>query len=70
MGKFDGMTLNERLVVAGLMVEFEQAIKGKNLVKMIGLLKSVELTSEQAQDSARSIIENPERFGYPKKDVD
>ena len=44
--KYKGMTVNERIYVAGLMDEFEKAIQGKNTAKVITILKTVELTDD------------------------
>lgn len=41
--KYAGMTVNERLYVAGLMDKFDQAVKEKNVSKVRTILKEVEL---------------------------
>lgn len=45
--KYAGMTVNERLYVAGLLDEFEEAVSDKNTEKSIRILKKVELTGRQ-----------------------
>lgn len=42
--KYAGMTVNERLYVSGLMEEFDQAVKDRNLEKVRAILEKVELT--------------------------
>ena len=44
--KYAGMTVNERLHVAGLFREFEKAIDENNKEEAIRILKEVELTDE------------------------
>ena len=40
------MTVNERLVIANKMDEFDNAIDNKDTLKVIEILKSVELTDD------------------------
>ncbi len=42
--KYKGMTVNERLYISGSLDEFDQAVKEKNIEKLILILKRVELT--------------------------
>lgn len=42
--KYKGMTVNERLYVSGLLNDFEEAVKEKNVNKVISILEEVELT--------------------------
>jgi hypothetical protein len=42
--KYGGMTVNERLYVSGLLNEFDEAVKEKNIDKVIQILQEVELT--------------------------
>ena len=51
--KYAGMTVNERLYVAGLLDEFEKAVSDKNTEKVIRILKKVELTD----DNIKPILE-------------
>jgi hypothetical protein len=44
--KYAGMTVNERLYVSGLMNSFDEAVKQKDVTKVISILKDVELTDE------------------------
>ena len=42
--KYAGMTVNERLYVSGYFDQYEQAVKKKDVEKLIHILKEVELT--------------------------
>ena len=42
--KYDGMTVNERLLVAKKIDEFDKAVNEKDRIKVISILQSVELT--------------------------
>lgn len=48
------MTVNERLYVSGLMDEFDDAVKKKDIVKVRIILEKVEITD----DSIKPILEN------------
>ena len=50
------MTVNERLYVSGLMDEFDEAVKNKNIDRVRSILKEVELTEE----SIKPILEKLE----------
>ena len=41
--KYEGMTVNERLFVTGLMNEFDDAINKKDITKLTSILKLVDL---------------------------
>lgn len=51
--KYAGMTVNERLYASGLMDEFDEAVKKRNIEKVRDILKKVELT----EDSIKPILE-------------
>lgn len=44
--EYGGMTVNERLVIANKMDEFDNAIDNKDTLRIIEILKSVELTDD------------------------
>ncbi len=52
---YEGMTVNERLYVSGLLNEFDQAIAMKNKVKVIFILFRVGLKEESIIDILKSI---------------
>lgn len=51
--KYAGMTVNERLYVSGLMDDFDDAVKKKDIEKVRTILEKVELT----EDSIKPILE-------------
>ena len=47
MKKYEGMTVNERLYVSGLMDEFDEAVKKKDSETVISILKKIDLSCNQ-----------------------
>jgi hypothetical protein len=62
--KYAGMTVNERLFVAGVLDEFERAAFDRDRAAMISVLQRVELPSNQAAETTDTILSNPKRYGY------
>jgi hypothetical protein len=58
--RYSGMTVNERLVLSGLLSEFDEAIAKKNLERIRRVLLAVELTEE-------SIFPILERYGLARR---
>ncbi len=52
--KYKGMTVNERLYLSGLMGEFDEFVRTKNVDGLKNILDKVEITDETLK---RSIIE-------------
>jgi hypothetical protein len=48
-GDFDGMTVNERLFVAGLLKEWDAAMNSSDRERMIRLLNEVDLADQASQ---------------------
>jgi uncharacterized membrane protein YvbJ len=44
--KYDGMTVNERLYLSGLMDEFDKAVEAKNVDAVRTILQKVDLNDE------------------------
>ena len=53
--KFSGMTVNERLYVAGLMNEFETCLKQKDFEGINSVLKKVELNEDSIIEIINSL---------------
>ena len=59
--RFTGMTVNERLFVAGLLEAFDAAATARNRSEMIRILTDLDV--EGAAWSADTIVQNPRRQG-------
>lgn len=55
MGKYGGMTVNERLYVSGLLDKFDRAVKNKDTQNIISILKEVEMTNDSITDILSSL---------------
>jgi hypothetical protein len=55
---FAGMTINERLFVAGLMDSFDKAVTENDREGVISILKKVNLNSETIEANLRSIFKD------------
>lgn len=60
--EFAGMTVNERLFVAGVMDAFGAAARARDRECMIGILCDVEV--EDASTTVDAILAEPTRYGY------
>ena len=65
MPLYAGMTVNERLVVAGQIAAWDEAVIGRDRAKMIEILMAVELTAKQAAETTDATLANPEKYGFP-----
>lgn len=61
---YSGMTVNERLVVSGLMPEFEAAMRARDRARIMAVLERVALSREDAAFTADTILGNPKRYGF------
>lgn len=61
---YPGMTVNERLVISGLMPEFEAAMRARDRARIIAVLQRVGLSTEDAAFTADTILGNPNRYGF------
>ena len=59
-----GMTLNERLYSAGLLPEFENAVRRRDRDATIAALAKVGLSQAMAVWTADTVLANPEHYGY------
>jgi hypothetical protein len=60
----EGMTVNERLLHFGLVEPFDRAAKSGDLGALIQVLVQAQLSQEQAEYTARTVLANPHRYGY------
>jgi len=62
--KFAGMTVNERLVVAGLLQQWDKSVKARDRDAMIAILKRVDLPETESARIADSVLANPTKYGF------
>jgi hypothetical protein len=62
---YSGMTVNERLSVAGLVEAWDKAVLNGDRAKMIEVLMATELTLKQATETTDVTLANPEKYGFP-----
>ncbi|HTT20334.1 MAG TPA: hypothetical protein VMG82_15400 [Candidatus Sulfotelmatobacter sp.] len=60
---FAGMTINERLYVAGLMPEWDAAATARDGARMVEILGRIGLAN-QAEHIADTVLANPRRYGF------
>ena len=65
MSLYAGMTVNERLVIAGLIAAWEEAVISGDRARMIEILISTDLTAEQAAYSTDTTLADPQKYGFP-----
>jgi hypothetical protein len=58
------MTVNERLVVCGLIDQWDQAVRRRDRDAMITVLREVALSDEQAQQTTDAVLRDPQRYGF------
>jgi hypothetical protein len=64
MTDYRAMTVNERLFASGLLQEFDLAARGRDASRMTKILLQVQMTPEQAENTIRALLKNPEYYGY------
>jgi hypothetical protein len=63
MADYRGMTVNERLVAAGLLNAFDAAARSRNKSNMIDILLQVQLDANQAEETVKAILNDPAKYG-------
>jgi hypothetical protein len=58
-----GMTVNERLFVAGLLNQFDDAVRAGDRDKLVSLHVMVQIEPEGAEITADKVLSHPNRFG-------
>ena len=61
---YGGMTVNERLFVAGTFEHFHAAARHRDRSAMISLLLAVELAEQQAAYTTDTILNSSTKYGY------
>ena len=60
----DGMTLNERLFVTGLLDAFDAAARRRDRATMRALLERADVRPDEAQRTVDTILADPARYGF------
>jgi hypothetical protein len=63
MSEYGGMTVNERVVMSGLHVSFDDAGRRRDRAKMIEILVMLEMTADGAAVVADQVLAHPARYG-------
>jgi hypothetical protein len=63
---FGGMTVNERLVVAGLIEQFDAAINVGDRQRAIDTLGQVAMSEANAAGTVDAVLADPSKYGYPR----
>jgi hypothetical protein len=61
---FAGMTVNERLVVAGLLGTFDAAIDAGDRQRAVELLGHVAMSEDSAAATVDAVLANPLKYGF------
>jgi hypothetical protein len=65
MSLYAGMTVNERLVIAGLIAAWDEAVAKRDRAGIIEILMASDLTAEQAAYSTDTTLADPQKYGFP-----
>ena len=63
MPLYAGMSVNERLVISGLIAAWDKAVVSRDRARMIEILVATELSAEQAAYTTDTTLTNPEKYG-------
>jgi hypothetical protein len=67
MGKYAGMTVNERLFDAGMLDAFARCIERGDDAGAIDILSKVEMSTRDASAIVATIRQNPSKYGFAKR---
>ena len=62
--QFAGMTVNERLGVAGLFKEWDAAALARDRDAMIAVLRRVAFSERSAAATTDAVLKNPAHYGF------
>lgn len=60
----NGMTVNERLFHFGLVQAFDEAMRARQAEAVIAVLRQAQFSQAQAEYTATTMLQNPERYGH------
>jgi hypothetical protein len=60
----EAMTVNERLSACGWLDAFDKAMRGRDRAEVITILRRVDLSEEQVQETTSALFARPEFYGY------
>jgi hypothetical protein len=63
MPDYSAMTVNERLFVANLIGHFDAAVRSRDKSRIVEILLAVQLTPDQANETAMAVLADPGRYG-------
>jgi len=58
------MTVNERLVMAGLIAAWDAAVGRRDRTGMIAVLMATELSEKQAVETTDAVLADPQKYGF------
>jgi hypothetical protein len=59
-----GMTVNERLVMCGVIDKWDDAVRRRSRAEMIAVLRGVAMTEDQATQTSDAVLQNPKKYGF------
>jgi hypothetical protein len=62
--RFRGMNTNERLFEAGLLDQWDEAVRAGDTSAMTDILVRVAITEDGAKQIVATVLANPKRYGY------
>jgi len=63
---FGGMTVNERLFVAGLLGEWDAAMNVADRSRAIEILTRVDMSEDGAASTVAAVLADPSKYGFPR----
>jgi len=61
------MTVNERLFVAGLVEQFDAAIKSRDRRSAVELVRQLSMSESEAGATTDAVRANPTKYGFPRE---
>ena len=67
MPDYNGMTVNERLVISGQLKAWDAAVAAADRGRMIAILVATAMTERQAQETVAAVLASPARRADPAR---